>query len=172
MEFDLGLGDLEVFWHLGSFPSHLGSLKWGGDLLSPKIVCPLHGSLFPELMSASVTWNRPFLQPGGGGECLDVSSKLSAFPLRSGPRSRDTLKSDVSEVILKWQVRASRSFLCDCLLPGLALSLDWGSHVTGPLAGWHRGFPAEEEQDAKAALRTPRLCLSAHSLTPKACLHY
>lgn len=55
LEFDLGLGDLEVIWRLGSFPSHLGSLKWGGDLLSPKIVCPLHGSLFPELMSASVT---------------------------------------------------------------------------------------------------------------------
>lgn len=65
MEFDLGLGDLEVIWRLGSFPSHLGSLKWGGDLLSPKIVCPLHGSLFPELMSASVTWNRPFMQLGG-----------------------------------------------------------------------------------------------------------
>lgn len=46
-------------------------------------------------------------------------------------------------------------------LPGLALRLDWGPHVIGPLAGWHRGFPAEAEQDAKADLRTPRLCLSA-----------
>lgn len=92
---------------------------------------------------------------------MDVSSKLSAFPLPSVLLSRDTLKSCIYEVTLKWQVKTSRPFLCDCLSPWGGPAFGLGPSCHRAPGGWHRGFPAEAEQDAKADLRTPRLCLSA-----------
>lgn len=50
------------FCGLRSLPSGRGSLEWGLNLLPPKIVCPLHGSLFPEPVLASATWERLFGQ--------------------------------------------------------------------------------------------------------------
>lgn len=58
------------------------------------------------------------------------------------------------------------------ILQGLALLLDWDPHVTGPLGGGTGAFQLKLSSTAKAASRTPGWCLSANSLTPKACLHY
>lgn len=96
----------------------------------------------------------------------------AASPLPSLPLSRATPKSYIYEVTLKWQVRTPRPFRCACLSPGVGPASSLGPHVTGPLAGWHRAFQLKLSGATEAAWGHPDYVLSAHSLTPKTCLHY
>lgn len=152
------------------------------------------GWLFwPELPQSqgepAITWKLSLLQRScvfwaGGSQwnlqqalhealrkCLGVHCWLSgpSSPFRAS-FSR-ALKSSTRKVTFKWQVRTSRSFLGDChsLRPGPATAP--GLHVRGPRV-WHRAPQLRPTRTANTAWRTPRLYLSAGSLTPKACLHY
>lgn len=65
---------------------------------------------------------------------MDVSSKLSAFPLPSVPLSRDTLRAAFMKLLLSGRSRPPDPSSVIAFLPGVALRLDWGPHVIGPLA--------------------------------------
>lgn len=104
-------------------------------------------------------------------KCLGVQSRLRGPSSAFRAIFRQTLKSSTHKVTFKWQVRASRSFLGDCCSqrPGPATGLS--SMSEGPVGGTGRPRGGQLGP-ANAAWRTPRLCLSANSLTPEACLHY
>lgn len=86
--------------------------------------------------------------------------------------SRDGLKSSTYKVTFKWQVKASYSFLGDCHSPKLGLASGIGAPVSEGPVGGIRPPQKRPNSSANVAQRTPRLCLSANSLTLEACLHY
>lgn len=145
---NVSLGDPEVpDWCLGSFPSHLSSLRAGGNLPSPEVFCP------PVRRSVSWANNWP-LSPGRGCSC---SHGKSAWTLLAGSWAAFLLpqcnfleilfKSYISEVTLSsGRSRPPGPSLVIAILQGLALLLDGPSCHKAP-GGWHGGFPAEPEQD-------------------------
>lgn len=78
-------------------------------------------------------------------------------PLPPVPLSRDVVKSYIYEVTQKWQVKTSRSFLCDCCSPRVGSASGLGSPCHQTPGGWHGGFPAEAEQDCWSSLEDPQI---------------
>ena len=145
----LHLLEFKPWWSQGNLtdawdPSRLtlSLLKAGGNLLlSPKIFCPP--------VWRSVSW-------ASGGLCnlrqavhaCMLAGGWAAFPLPSVPPFGERLfKSCIYEVTLKWQVKTSRSVLCDCCSPRVGLAPGLGPSCHKAPGGWHGGFTAEPKQD-------------------------
>lgn len=141
----------EVFWLILGV-SDPSCLKAGGNLLSPKTFWPAWRSV----SWATVHFCNPHQAVHAAvTQCMLVSRRPSCLPLPSESLFGEILlKSCIYEVILKWQVRTSRSILCDCPSPrvGLASGLS-----QGPWWVARGAFQPSQSRTAKAAPRTPRL---------------
>lgn len=147
------------------------SAKWGRICHHPKIMLARiwKGAVFAELMVACVTCSGPFMKPWGNIWVFRVGRMVLPQPL--GPLLDKHLRAPLTKLLLSIRSGLPDPPLVIAILWGLALRLEWGSMSEGPVGG--TGLPRwGQPGPANAAWRTPRLCLSANSLTPEACLHY
>lgn len=147
-ELDLSFGDPEVTWvMLGTLPFRPG----------------------PAVAS---NWKQA-VGTGGGGERQGCRQWAELPPLSLQCLFLEILlRATFMKLLWSGRSRPSGPFLVTVVLQGSALLPDWGPPVTGPLAGGMVAFQWQLNSTARAAWRTPRLCLSASSLTPQAHLHY